>query len=221
MHAVALSRDIRPGQPHRNINTVDATILPSFDAGRSGYNGAMILIRHGQSEFNLHFSATKVDPGIRDPKLTPLGHQQAEDAAATLASAPITRIIASPYTRALQTAAPFARRFGLPIAISPLVRERYKFVCDIGSPLSALNDTWPEQDFGDLEEHWWPAETESEAATRGRAADFHIEMAARPDHAETLVVTHWAFILAMTGQTLNNGEWIVVEPNARFDASAA
>jgi broad specificity phosphatase PhoE len=179
----------------------------------------MILIRHGQSEFNLHFSATKVDPGIRDPQLTPLGHQQAEDAAATLAALPITRIIASPYTRALQTAAPFARRFGLPVTISPLVRERYKFVCDVGTPISTLQDAWPEQDFGDLEDQWWPAETETEAATLGRAADFHVEMAARSDHAETLVVTHWAFIMAMTGQTLNNGEWIVVEPDAGFAAT--
>ena len=79
----------------------------------------MILIRHGQSEFNLHFSATRIDPGIPDPKLTPLGEAQAEAAAETLASAGITRIIASPYTRAMQTAAPFARRLGLTVTISP------------------------------------------------------------------------------------------------------
>jgi broad specificity phosphatase PhoE len=30
----------------------------------------MILLRHGQSEFNLHFSVTRRDPGIADPKLT-------------------------------------------------------------------------------------------------------------------------------------------------------
>jgi len=45
----------------------------------------MILLRHGQSEFNLHFSATKRDPGIPDPVLTPLGHEQAEAAAEALA----------------------------------------------------------------------------------------------------------------------------------------
>ena len=45
----------------------------------------MILLRHGQSEFNLHFSVTRRDPGIIDPRLTPLGHQQAEDAARALA----------------------------------------------------------------------------------------------------------------------------------------
>jgi broad specificity phosphatase PhoE len=180
----------------------------------------MILIRHGQSEFNLHFMAHRVDPGIPDPQLTPLGHAQAEAAAETLAGARITRIIASPYTRAMQTAAPFARRLGLPVTISPLVRERYHFVCDIGSPVSALRETWPAHDFGDLPETWWPAETESEAATLARAADFHVAMAALPDHAETLVVTHWAFIRAMTGLSLDNGAWIVIEPDADFPSGA-
>jgi broad specificity phosphatase PhoE len=172
----------------------------------------MILIRHGQSEFNLHFSATRVDPGIPDPKLTPLGHAQAEGAAETLSGARITRIIASPYTRAMQTAAPFARRLGLPVTISPLVRERYHFVCDIGSPVSALRAAWPEHDFADLPETWWPTETETEAEALTRASAFHAAMATRPDHAETLVVTHWAFIRAMTGLSLGNGEWLVVEP---------
>jgi broad specificity phosphatase PhoE len=45
----------------------------------------MILLRHGQSEFNLHFTATKRDPGIPDPKLTGLGRDQAQRAAEALA----------------------------------------------------------------------------------------------------------------------------------------
>ena len=84
----------------------------------------MILLRHGQSEFNLHFTATRRDPGIHDPKLTELGHAQAEAAAETLAGERISRIIVSPYTRALQTAAPVARRLGVPVFVNPVVRER-------------------------------------------------------------------------------------------------
>ena len=56
----------------------------------------MILLRHGQSEFNLHFTATKKDPGIVDARLTPLGHAQAEAAAAALAEAKVRRILVSP-----------------------------------------------------------------------------------------------------------------------------
>ena len=59
----------------------------------------MILLRHGQSEFNLHFTATRRDPGIVDPRLTELGHAQAAEAARRLAGERITRIITSPYTR--------------------------------------------------------------------------------------------------------------------------
>ena len=94
----------------------------------------MILLRHGQSEFNLHFGATRRDPGIIDPRLTDLGHSQAVDAARQLAHLNLTRIITSPYTRALQTAASVAKELDLPVFINPIVRERYAFACDIGTP---------------------------------------------------------------------------------------
>jgi glucosyl-3-phosphoglycerate phosphatase len=178
----------------------------------------MILIRHGQSEFNVRFSGTGIDPGNEDAPLTPLGRQQAEAAAKTLADARITRVIASPYTRALQTAAPFARHFGLPVTISPLVRERYAYSCDVGSPVSHLTTAWPDHDFTHLPDIWWPAETESERATLARAEQFHLEMAALPGHEETLVVSHWGFILAMTGRSVTNCEWVVLEPDADFAA---
>ena len=45
----------------------------------------MFLLRHGQSYFNLHFTETRRDPGIEDPELTPLGHEEAEAAAELLA----------------------------------------------------------------------------------------------------------------------------------------
>ena len=36
----------------------------------------MILVRHGQSEFNVIFGATRKDPGIVDPKLTEEGRRE-------------------------------------------------------------------------------------------------------------------------------------------------
>ena len=44
----------------------------------------MIFLRHGQSEFNLHFTGTRRDPGIIDARLTDLGHAQAREAALAL-----------------------------------------------------------------------------------------------------------------------------------------
>jgi broad specificity phosphatase PhoE len=168
----------------------------------------MILMRHGQSEFNLHFSATKRDPGIADPRLTPEGHAQAEAAAAALAGRDIRRIIASPYTRALQTAAPVAAALGLPVLVDPVIRERAHFTCDIGSPRSALATAWPTHDFGDLDETWWPDGTEPEEAVVVRAAAFRAAMDASGGWAHTMIVSHWAFLLTLTGVSLQNGEWI-------------
>ncbi len=174
----------------------------------------MILLRHGQSEFNVHFSATRRDPGIEDPRLTPLGQAQAEAAAAAFPSLGITRIVASPYTRALQTAAPSARALGLPVLVHPGVRERAHFACDIGSSRSSLAAAWPEHDFDHLDEVWWPQGTETAESVEARAATFRQEMLQNDDWRTTLVVSHWAFLLALTGESLDNGQWIRFDPLA-------
>lgn len=174
----------------------------------------MIFLRHGQSEFNLLFSQTRRDPGIVDPKLTPLGHQQAEAAAETLAGRDIRRIVVSPYTRAIQTARPVARRLGLPLTVTPTVRERYAFACDVGTPVGALRLSFPDVAFPAMDEIWWPAEEEPAEQVLARAALFRDEMAALDDWAHTLVVSHWGFILAFTGQSVTNGQIIEADPTA-------
>jgi broad specificity phosphatase PhoE len=169
------------------------------------YGDRMFLLRHGQSEFNLHFTATRRDPGIIDPRLTELGHIQAADAARVLAEQPVARIITSPYTRALQTVVPLARALRVPVVINPLVRERYAFACDIGSPRTELERAWPQHDFGGLDEIWWPAIEEPAEAVQARAALFRAELGAQPDSSETVVVSHWGFILCLTGRSVMNG----------------
>ena len=177
------------------------------------YQPPMILLRHGQSAFNLAFTATRRDPGIPDPHLTPLGHRQAEAAAEAMADAGIEHIVASPYTRTLQTATPVARRLGLPIQVNPLVRERYHFSCDIGSSRETLAATWPDIDFSTLgHEPWWPAMEELETQVLARAQLFRAEMAALPSWRRTLVVSHWGFILSVTGESMANGQWVRCDP---------
>ncbi len=89
----------------------------------------MFLLRHGQSFFNLHFNKTRVDPGIEDPELTALGAEQAVAAAAQLADVALTRIIISPYTRALQTAEPIlaVRQDLVLVGLPPLHGSHYIF----------------------------------------------------------------------------------------------
>lgn len=187
----------------------------------------MILLRHCQSEFNLHFTRTRRDPGIVDPSLTPEGLAQADAAAVeicgggTSGACGISRIIVSPYRRALQTAAPIAARLGLPVTVTTLIRERYAFVCDVGSPRAALERDWPGIDFSALDGTWWhdgqldetgaPAR-ESETSVIERAARFRAQMAQEPDWADALVVSHWGFLLALSGRSLENGRWLRVDP---------
>lgn len=96
----------------------------------------MILIRHGQTEFNRVFSATRRDPGVRDPDLTDYGRHQAQAVASILRPFGLGRLISSPYTRALETAGIIADQLGLPITVETLIAERFCFTCDIGSPLA-------------------------------------------------------------------------------------
>ncbi|MEE8627836.1 MULTISPECIES: histidine phosphatase family protein [Methylobacterium] len=172
----------------------------------------MILLRHGQSEFNLHFHATGVDPGIVDAPLTPLGHGQAEAASRSLAGEGVRRILCSPLTRALQTATPVAERLGLPILVTPMVRERRGASCDTGTCRTDLARAWPHLDLSHMDEVWWrgadEAEQEPDHLFEARVAAFGSAMAGDPDWSHTLVVCHWVFIMAVTGCSLANGEWV-------------
>ena len=166
----------------------------------------------GKAIFNLHFNRTRMDPGIEDPELTPLGIEQARAAAAALAVMPLTRIIVSPYIRALQTAEPFLRTHAAPVVIMHEVRERAAYMCDVGSAPDLLAARFPHHDFAHLPRQWWHAGIESMEETIARADAFRALMAARHDSATTLLVSHWAFILALTGRSIDNGEVLQYDP---------
>lgn len=174
----------------------------------------MYLLRHGQSFFNLHFTPSRIDPGIEDPELTDLGQAQARDAATTLRNAPLTRIIISPFTRALQTAQPMLEFHRVPVEVMLEVRERAAFACDVGSEPSVLAARFPHHAFAHLPQKWWSDPVETEEATVHRADVFRELMVASGDAKTTLLVSHWAFILALTGESLENGEIREYDPRS-------
>ena len=178
------------------------------------YNEIMFLLRHGQSYFNLHFTPTRIDPGIEDPELTDLGVAQAHAAAEQLAQVSLTRIIISPYMRALQTAEPILKIQSAPVVIMHEVRERAAFVCDVGSPPEMLAARFPHHDFKHLPQQWWSEPVETLEATTQRADKFRALMAGRDDAKTTLLVSHWAFILALTGKSLSNGDILEYDPKS-------
>jgi broad specificity phosphatase PhoE len=175
----------------------------------------LLLIRHGQSEFNRHYNATGRDPGIADPDITDIGYEQAQYAAEILAACGVHTVIASPYTRALQTAAVIADDLGAQMLVEPLVRERCAFICDIGRPRAELEAAWPQLNFGSLEEIWWHQGTEPGHVVARRARDFRLKACSLPEHEGVAIVSHWGFILELTGHALENGRILRFDPNGR------
>ena len=172
----------------------------------------MMLIRHAQSEWNHHFSRTKVDPGIPDPALTDLGRRQAGELAEKLKSHTISALIASPYRRTLETAEIVADALDLPISINSLVRERCVFSCDIGSNPNVLCETRPHIDFSGLEDGWWGVPPESEADVIRRCQRFREEYGDLLVRDDIAIISHWGFIRAFTGEEVENATIVHVDP---------
>jgi glucosyl-3-phosphoglycerate phosphatase len=98
------------------------------------------------------------------------------------------------------------------VDVMQVVRERTAFVCDVGSSPGLLASRFPRHDFAHLPQRWWHAGVESEEETVARADSFRAQMAAREDSARVLVVSHWAFILALCGKSTDNGEIVDYDP---------
>jgi broad specificity phosphatase PhoE len=178
---------------------------------RDDERNGMILIRHGQTEFNRVFSATRCDPGIRDPNLTHLGRCQAATAARALRPSSLRKLITSPYARALETAVIIAEHLNLPITVEPLIAERFFFTCDIGSPLATLRGRWPNIVFDHLQDPWWPRQDETEEMVLRRSETFRRQIASEA-WSDIAVITHWGFIRALTGLKVPNGAVLRIDP---------
>lgn len=174
----------------------------------------MILLRHGETVFNVKFSVTRVDPGVEDPALTDNGRAQVEQATEMLRDQDLVRLVTSPYRRALETADIIASRLDIPVTIDERVRERFAYSCDIGTSKASLTETWSQFSFEHLSEIWWPADEEPEADLHARCRHFGTSMAQREDWAHTLVVSHWGFIRGLTGQRIKNCEMVRYDPVA-------
>jgi len=172
----------------------------------------MILIRHGQSEFNVVYGATRQDPGIEDPKLTETGRAQARALGPALSALGVARLLVSPYTRALETAALLRESHDVPVTVEPLVRERAAFSCDVGSRRDELAARWPDHAFDHLDDVWWSEHEESDHSLHARGHSFRERMAREARWHEVAVVTHWGFIKALTGLTVGNCAVVRFDP---------
>lgn len=171
------------------------------------------LIRHGQSEFNAAFALQRpADPMIFDAPLTDLGIQQAQSAKQQMAERGIEHVIASPMTRAIQTA---MHIFGddHPITIDSRMREKLAHSCDVGSHPSLLEKLFNHLSFDHLADHWWHGDPEHEERIQVEPDPVFIDRAKEFrswldtwSGGPLAVVGHGTFFVELAGHHMENCE---------------
>lgn len=166
----------------------------------------MLFMRHGETTFNEAHNRTGGDPQIHDAPLTARGKKQVTQASQCLGKK-VELILASPYTRALESATIAASLLNVPIVVEPLVGEYRQYSCDFGSPLCDLEKAWPHLDFTKVAQGaWWLPFPEPRASLKQRVQTFRQEWGYQAVADRTLVVSHWFFINAISGAYIDNAE---------------
>ena len=141
----------------------------------------LLLVRHGQTEWN----ALGLMQGQTAPiPLTDLGHAQASAAADELAVLRPGALISSDLLRARQTAEHCARATGLPVTVTPALREQGYGVLE-GRPSREL---WNVVDWTDP--HWSAEGGESLAQLYERVGAYLEQLRADPPADVVALVTH-------------------------------
>lgn len=169
--------------------------------------GKLILVRHGESEGNRERRFTQTP----DVALTDLGHEQALETGAFIARTfRVTRVVASPFRRAQQTAERIAAQVGLAVDIEPDVRER-DFGAFAGRPYESVFDD-PVFHHGPRWE-WRPEGGETLVEVQRRAAPAVRRIAATSPGQDVVVVSHGGVMMALSAHFAGTWEGIAVARN--------
>jgi len=161
----------------------------------------LYLVRHGETEHNLSGLAM----GHIDSPLNERGHRQAGQTAEWLRRRPVTRILSSDLSRALDTAAPLAAALGLAVEPDPRLRElsfgifegRSVADCELTHPEIVARWRSGDYDFS-------PPEGESRRALMDRTRAVLDEMLAAPDEHIALF-THGGTLNALHTHLIEDG----------------
>ncbi len=152
------------------------------------------LIRHGQSEGNLH----DLFLGHTDLDLTPLGKKQAERVASYFEDISIDKIYSSDLMRAFHTSLPLAEKKGLPVIKREDLREIDAGLWD-GLAVSELREKYPESCHT-----WWhdtglarPDGGESVGELQKRILSAVTEIAEKNLGKKVCIFTHFTPIYAL------------------------
>ena len=170
--------------------------------------GRLILVRHGESEGNRDRTFTQ----HTDVPLTVLGREQARATAQRIAKhyTP-SRVVASPFARARQTAEIIAGVLALIVEVEPALREQ-SFGVFAGQPYEAL--------LGDAAYHegarwrWRPAGGESLVDVYDRAVPAFERLAGAHPADDIVIVSHGGVMLALCAYVTGSWDGASVTPNA-------
>ena len=167
----------------------------------------LFLIRHAQSENNARPQSQRVD----DPGLTTIGHAQASRLAERVVDLQLTRVLTSPFLRALQTAEHIHRATGLLPEVRVPLHEKGGCVAGSGGGPMQGRPGMTRREISDRFAHypiapeidgqgWWgskPLETLEQATQRAQRlwADTNREFTA-PDERVALVM-HGDFLMLL------------------------
>lgn len=180
----------------------------------------LYAIRHAQSTYN-KWSAKRIytpwlwpvsDPLIYDAPLSEKGLLQASKLQSSIAplSSRIELIICSPLTRAIHTMQILFPNPQCPVIITPLARERGDKCCDIGTPLSQLQEKYPQYQYCHFEnDFWWNCEQskpfeflkESKSSLKLRQKQL-IEFLKNREEKVVVLVSHGQFIKSLIGRRM-------------------
>jgi broad specificity phosphatase PhoE len=172
------------------------------------------LLRHGEADYQPVRERGWPGAAADLAPLSPAGVQQALRAAEKLSGAGATALVASPMTRALQTAAILAGRLGLPVSVEFDLREwlpdstfSWRSVEEVRAAVSdfdAHGGEWP-----DGRPHAW--EPLSHLRARCTAA-LQRAISGLPGHQVVIVVAHQMVIWSLTGdRETRPGRWRTID----------
>jgi broad specificity phosphatase PhoE len=168
----------------------------------------LLLVRHGESEGNRDRTFTQ-NPEV---PLTACGREQARTAAQHLAKRyRPSRVVASPFTRARQTAEIIAAVFGLTVEFEAAFREQ-SFGVFAGQPYNAL--------LSDAAYHegprwnWRPHGGESLIDVYERVVPAFDRVAQAAPGEDVIIVSHGGVMVTLCAYVSGSWEGVAVTPNA-------
>ncbi len=170
--------------------------------------GRLLLVRHGESQGNRDRTFTQNS----EAPLTAFGREQARAAAERIAKrySP-SRLIASPFARARQTAEIIAGTVGLTVELEAALREQ-RFGIFAGQPYEALLSDAAYHDGPRWQ--WRPEGGESLADVYARVVPAFDRIARKGAGRDIVIVSHGGVMYALCAYVTGSWDGVSVTPNA-------